>query len=237
MNLPSTHWTMLAQATLHGDTSAGQALATFCQRYREPIMAMIRSRGMIESRLEDLTHDFLLQLMRNSSLRRVDPAKGRFRQFLHGALTNFLSDDAQKTAALKRGGGVLVLSLDAADGLVDRLSTPLFDETAMDREWALHLMSQAVQRVALDWNTPTKAARFEVLRQFLPGMMDAIPHEEAARRMGLSATGFRTELSRLRVAFRVAVRAEIAATVDGPEQIEEELSYLLTVLRAPDAPG
>lgn len=65
MEFPSTQWSMLAQASLNGDTNAQPSLETLCQRYRAPVIAVLRIRGVLESRAEVLTHDFFLQLTEN----------------------------------------------------------------------------------------------------------------------------------------------------------------------------
>src|SRR5687768_4329586 len=101
MDFPSTHWSMLAQASLHGETAARQSLDSFCRRYRAPVIALLRRRGVIESRVEDMTHDFFLHLMKHSSLKRADPALGRFRSFINGSLKRFLADDVVHNHAQK----------------------------------------------------------------------------------------------------------------------------------------
>src|SRR5688572_24243653 len=106
MQFPVTQWTLLAQASLHGGPEEQQALETFCLQYRGPVLALLRSRGVGESRAEDLVHDFFIQLMKSSALKRADRNIGPFRHFLRGMLTKFLADDADRNGALKRGGGI-----------------------------------------------------------------------------------------------------------------------------------
>lgn len=233
MDFPATHWTMLAQAALSGDTAAGKALEEFCLNYRGPVMTLLRRRGLPEARVEDLVQDFFLQLMKNSSLQRADRETGRFRTWLSGALTKFLADDVKRNHAAKRGGGAAPLSLDAEDALTVRLAAD--DSGAglhLDREWALHLMTRALDTAAREWSRGEKAARFAVLRAFLPGATESLTQQEAAARLGLSDTALRSELQRLREAFRNAVRHEVAATVRSPAEVDGELQHLLAVLRA-----
>lgn len=238
MDFPSTHWTALAQASLHGDASAEEALGSFCAQYRPLIITILRSRGLPEDRLEDLAHDFLIQLMRSSALKRADPRRGRFRSFLSGALSNFLSDDAARHHTVKRGGGVAPLSLDAADTLRDQVAT---DDTeaalALDREWALHLVARAIEQVRRQWNGPGKCDRFAVLRVFLPGACESLSQQEAARRLGLSDEALRKELQRLRDSLRGAIRSEVAATVASEEEIGGEMRHLMHVLQEAPAPS
>jgi DNA-directed RNA polymerase specialized sigma24 family protein len=233
MEFPTTQWTQLAQATLHGDTAAQEALGAFFLNYRVPVMAVLRRRGLPDARVEDLTHDFFLQLMHGSALKRADRELGRFRQFLCGALSRFLADDVDRNCAAKRGGGVPPLSLDAEDSLAASLAAANSDTNLLlDRQWALHLMSRALDNVARDWSRGEKASRFGVLRAFLPGATESITQQEAAARLGLSDTAFRTDLSRLRETFRNAVRTEVAATVNSPAEVDDEMQHLLAVLQA-----
>ncbi|HEX7130826.1 MAG TPA: sigma factor, partial [Rhodanobacteraceae bacterium] len=86
MDFPTTQWDLLAVATLNGDERARAALADFYRRYRGPVVAFIRHRGLGPHEAEDLAHDFVVHLMNKSMLRRADAARGRFRSFLLGAL-------------------------------------------------------------------------------------------------------------------------------------------------------
>ena len=49
----------------------------------------------------------------NRGLRVADPERGRFRSFLLTRLKHFLSDERKKIHAQKRGGGQIIISLDA----------------------------------------------------------------------------------------------------------------------------
>ena len=111
---PTTRWSVLAQATLNGETDATEALADFCRHYRGPIQRVLRLRGVAEADVDDLTQEFLLHLVRSSSLRRADRARGRFRSFLLGALLHFLADQNDRRLAQKRGAGAPHLSFDEA---------------------------------------------------------------------------------------------------------------------------
>ena len=55
-------------------------------------------------------------------------------------------------------------------------------------------------------------------------------YEAAAKQLGLSASGARTQVQRMRARFGQQLRAEIAETVENPGQVDEELSHLLQSL-------
>ena len=124
MYFPTTQWTLLAQASLNGETAARQALEDLCRRYWSPLYHFIRARGFGETEAEDLTQEFILHLIEHSTLQRVDRLRGRFRSFLCGALVRFLADDRDRRQAQKRGSGAVHISLDNENAEVAATSEP-----------------------------------------------------------------------------------------------------------------
>ena len=233
MEFPSTRWTQLAQATLNGDSAAGEALAVFCRDYRRPVMRFLRWRGLPEDCVEDMTQDFLLHLLKHSALKRADRARGRFRCYLCAALVRFMSNDARQNGALKRGGGVAQFSLDASGDFGEELPEPSAGEALfLDREWALNVMERSIEDIGCEWIRSGKTGRFTALRPFLPGAMLPADYPEAARLTGMSDAALRVEVSRLRKRFREIVRSHVAATVPSPFDVDDELNHLHRVLTA-----
>jgi DNA-directed RNA polymerase specialized sigma24 family protein len=231
MEFPSTHWGILAQATLHGDASATGALAEFHRRYRQPIIQFIRWRGFPGVEAEDVAHDFLLHLMEKSVLKRADATRGRFRSFLLGVLMRFLGDERDRRDALKRGGGTVGLDLPDAELTGELATDSAVASEAFDREWALGLLGLALQRLEEEYGRHGRGAEYAVLRAYVPGGVRPPAYEEAAARLGQSLGGFKTEVYRLRQRFRVLLRAEIAGTVTSRDEINAEIAYLGRVLR------
>lgn len=233
MDFPTTQWTLLALASLDGDTTAKEALAGFFLRYRGPVVRTLQRRGLAESRVEDMAHDFFLSLMESSSLKRADRSRGRFRQFISGALNHFLASDVRYHTRQRRGGDATHVSLETGGTVAaETAGAGGVDEAALDREWALAVFGRALESLAAAWHGSGKHERFRVLRCFLPGTQEVLSHQEAAARLGISDTGFRTELSRIRSQFRGFLREEVAATVASPGDIEDEMQYLRDVLAA-----
>jgi DNA-directed RNA polymerase specialized sigma24 family protein len=233
MQFPSTLWSQLAVATLHGDENAAQALEAFCHRYRHAVISFMRWRHVKEDRIEDLAHDFFLQLMTHSALRRADRQRGRFRAYLTASLMRFLSDDARYNTAQKRGGGDWAISLEQAQMDQEEPTIPPDDQAVMDREWGVAVYQLALEKVRAEYIAQGKEDRFNALRGFLPGA-SADPAEanaqSSASALSLSVEAIRTELYRLRERFRECLRIEIAQTVDSAAEIDEEMAYLRHVL-------
>ena len=52
---PTTHWSLLANASLDGNTESRKALEELCRRYWGALNQFIRSRGYSKAEAEDLT--------------------------------------------------------------------------------------------------------------------------------------------------------------------------------------
>ncbi len=228
MYFPTTQWTLLARASLNGETTARDALEELLRHYHSPLRQFIRSRGYNEAEAEDLTQEFLLHLLKHSTLQRADRLKGRFRSFLLGALTRFLADQYDRRHAQKRGQGVAHVSVDEheAELAADNGAEAIY----FDREWALAILENGLRTVEMETQATSGMNQFAVLRRFLPGALQTPTYEAAAAELGLSLPAFKSELHRLRLRFRALVRQEIAATVSAPHEIDEEMDYLQRVL-------
>jgi hypothetical protein len=58
MQFPTTCWTLLAQATLSGDTVAREALGRFYLDYQQPVQAAILARGLFGEEARDVCQAF-----------------------------------------------------------------------------------------------------------------------------------------------------------------------------------
>lgn len=232
MYFPTTRWTLLANATLNDDAAGQAALDQLCRQYWKPLSLFIRMRGYSASEAEDLTQDFILHLMQHATLSRVDRERGKFRTFLLGALQLFLNDVRDKRLAEKRGGKVQHEPLDL-EGAAKHTATPATaaaEATVFDREWALVILETALATLRAQVSQEPNAARFEVLKRFLPGALEVLSYEAAAELLGLGLPAVKTEIHRLRQRFRALVRREIATTVDAPHEVDAEVDYLGRVL-------
>lgn len=226
MIFPTTHWSILAQASLDGKTEGRTALNELCRRYWHPLNDFIRSRGYASAEADDLTQAFLLHLLEHSTLQKPDRLKGRFRSFLLGALVRFLGDERDRRLAQKRGGGIPHVLLEE-----DHEGEFTAEEQAgFDRAWALTVLRACLAAVRQEYSSAGQEGIFSVARMFLPGSGTAPTYDEAATRLGISVSAFTSELHRLRVRIRELLWAEVAGTVAAPHEIEEELTYLQRVL-------
>lgn len=212
---------------------ARPAMETLCSIYWRPIYVYIRGRGNSPEDAQDFTQEFFARVIEKEYLKRVDPAKGRFRSFLLASVNHFLSNERDRVMALKRGGAITFVSLDLAmaeawhaHGLAQN-ATP---EKLFDRAWALSLLESALERLRSEYADAGKGTQFERLKCALTGEEQRAPYSELSTEMGLSEGAIKVAVHRLRRRYRDLLREEIAQTVAEGEDLEEELRYLMAAL-------
>jgi DNA-directed RNA polymerase specialized sigma24 family protein len=235
VSFPTTHWTQLAEATLHGDTHGRQALEQMCRDYHRPVFVALRARGFSEEEAEDRTQQFFLRLFETEAWKRADRRLGRFRSFLLGILKHMLQHEWTSERRQKRGGGQVVESLEQVrEGGEDVAATgETGTELVFDREWALGLIRAAFASVESEYVDGGREEEFAVLRRFLPGVEAPLRYDEAARLLNKTENVVKSQIHRLRDGYRRTLRAMVARTVSAAHEVDEELSYLHTVLKSP----
>jgi RNA polymerase sigma-70 factor (ECF subfamily) len=221
-----TRWTLVLRARGEGET-AKLALSDLCEAYYGPVVAFLRHDGRNEDAAREMAHAFFESVL-ESGVGTPDPQRGRFRSYLLGALKHFLSKQRDAALAEKRGGGAehmpMLGETDTSPGLP--MPGVLDDTLAFDREWALALIGRAL--AMLEAEQTGRESVFSTLKPWLDGRADA-SQAEAARTLGMSETAVKVAIHRLRVRFRELIRAEVAATVNDPEDVSGELRHLIAV--------
>lgn len=229
----TTQWTRVLQA--RGDSpEAKAALSDLCAAYYAPAFAFIRRNAPDEDSARDLTQEFFARLLVRQGIDTVDPARGRFRSFLLGAVKHFLADIRDHGRRLKRGAGLPMESIDPGTDTSPGLQLPdpqaLSPDLEFDRKWALTLLDRALAALAEEHRAAGKPGQFDTLKPWLTGDTESISQADAARQLGLNESAVKVAIHRLRRRFREAVKNEIAQTLSDRAQVEEELHHLLEAL-------
>jgi RNA polymerase sigma-70 factor (ECF subfamily) len=180
-----------------------------------------------------LTQEFFARLLTRNWVGLADPGKGRFRSFLLTAMNHFLADQWDRLKAQKRGGGQRVLPLEVATAesrFQLEPADPLTPEKAYERRWAQTVLETVFEQLRVAYAAEGKAALFAELKGSLTQARAAVPYAELAVRLKVSEGALRAAVHRLRQRYRELLRAEIAHTVAGPEEVEAELHYLFRAL-------
>ncbi|MFM7101610.1 MAG: RNA polymerase sigma factor, partial [Verrucomicrobiota bacterium] len=230
----ATCWTLVLAA--RGTTpEARAALSDLCATYYEPVVRFLRREGRDPDDARELAQAFFARVLAGRGFAAADPARGRFRSYLLGALRHFLGDRRDHRQAARRGGGIAAESLAGTDdegpGLQVAADTA-DDALAFDREWALDLMRRALEQVEAEYASDGRGPLFTALKPWLGGDVPTGAGESGTRGSlpGLSAGAWKVAVHRLRRRFREIIRAEVADTVPDPADIDAELRHLVEVL-------
>ena len=229
----TTHWSVVLSARDQTSPRSGEALEALCRAYWHPLYAFVRRQGHGPHEAEDLTQDFFARLLQKDYLEPVAREKGKFRTFLLVAIKRFLANEWDRAHALKRGGGQMAIPLDTATAERCYQIEPavgLSPDILFERRWALTLLDKTMTRLQGEFVRAGKSGDFEKLKAFLTAEKGVAPYAEVAVRAGMSEGSLRVAVHRLRRRFRAIFREEIAHTVASPEEIDEEVRYLLGVL-------
>jgi RNA polymerase sigma-70 factor (ECF subfamily) len=232
----TTRWSRVLRVGGEDSNEASEALVGLCTDYWQPLYHFARRKGHSLHDAQDLTQGFILGLIESDSLARADPVRGRFRSFLIGAFTNFLSNQHRNATALKRGGASMVLSIDGPEGenfhlsLASDAATP---EQAYDRAWGIALLARAMGRLRQKYEDAGHRDLFAALQPHLAGGTGRPGYERIGADLGMSESAITAAVHRMRRSYGTMIREEIAATVANPSEIDEELRHLMEILSGP----
>jgi RNA polymerase sigma-70 factor (ECF subfamily) len=228
-----TRWSLVAAAGQGQSPESKEALATLCRLYWYPLYAYARRRLPTVEDAQDLTQAFFVQLLEKAFLQDADPQRGRFRSFLLTAFKNFLCKERDKANAKKRGGGQHLVPLDFQAGERSYHLEPadhVTPEAIYERRWALTLLEKALTRLRDEFTDAGKGRLFEGLKESLTGEAPSRRYAQVAEDLGISEPAVKVAVYRLRRRYQELLRAEIAQTVDRPEDVDEELRDLFAAV-------
>jgi RNA polymerase sigma-70 factor (ECF subfamily) len=221
----STMWTMLGQA--RADTSqAGQAQLALIQRYQGAVYRYLRGATHDPDVADELFQEFALRVVQGA-FQRVDPERGRFRDYLRTTLIHLVTDYQNRKR--RRAQPMDRIAVEA----VAPMSAPEASDELFLTSWREELLAAA-------WAALERAERqggqpyYSVLR-FRSGNPEASSAEMAVRLSGqlqppcpFTEAGIRKALQRARAQFADALIEEVAHSLDHPthDALEQELIAL-----------
>ena len=104
----------------------------------------------------------------------------------------------------------------------------LTPERLFERAWALTLLASVFDALRGEFESDGKGADFEALKPALEG--DAAPYAEIAARLGTSEGAVKVAVHRFRKRYKALLRDRIAATLDDPAEVDDEIRALFVSL-------
>ena len=228
----TTQWSLVIAAG--GDsTRARNALARLCETYWYPLYAYVRKRTSNPDDARDLTQGFLTSLLERRDFDNLRQERGRFRAFLLASFQHFISNQGAHERTQKRGGGAVLLPLTFEDAEGRYRFEPADSEnpqTLYERRWALTVIDRVLAQLREKWEAAGRGVEFDQLKDCLLGEGPSGGYQALATRLGTTEGAARTSAHRLRRNFQAKLRDEVAATVSNPEDVEDEIRYLIRAL-------
>ena len=172
-------------------------------------------------------------------LKRADPSRGRFRSLLLKVLQNFLANDTIKKRARKRGGDMKFVSWDEwmaeapshlAISAQEAEAWPA--EKIYDVRWAATVVEHALRRLGEECEARGRRRVFDVLSDYLAAERQDVSYQKLSKALGVPEAFVKRLVHQLRVRYRDLLRAEVAQTVEKPQDVDAELRYLCAALAA-----
>lgn len=229
-SLLTTDWNGVKLASKDDPKALEQLLAN----YSVPFVSWLRNSGLSGSHQEaqDCFQDFVADRIREVA-RQAEPSKGRFRSFLFRSVQHFAIDRMRLTKTQKRGGAVEVISLDEQTALGDSIlllpaDNPSASDERFDSAFAHAFFSNVINALERDYKQRDQSEVFQNMRPFLTDS-EGVSQQSAASASRMTEGAFRVALLRCRKRYAELLRLEAAKIVEKPEDVDDEIRYLLKV--------
>lgn len=233
-SFPQTRWSLVERAKDGEEVRARQALADLCREYWQPLHAFVRRSGYPPEDAKDLTQEFFRFLIEKGVIGKADQDRGRLRSFLLRSLKNFMTDEMAKRQALKRGGGMIEVRIDApvtGDHGLDLESRELSPDDAFDRQWAHRLMERVFEETKRIYQEMKQEELFEALHPFLVPQGRGEAYRTAGERLGMKGSAVRVAVFRMRHRYAECLRQVILETVAAADDVGDEINHLFRALQ------
>ena len=100
----------------------------------------------------------------------------------------------------------------------------------IDRTWALLLLGRVLEQLREEYRAAGQSTTFEALSLVLTAGPRAVAYATLAARLGMTEGAVRVAVHRLRRRYGERLREEIAATVNDPAEVDDEIRALFSAL-------
>ena len=139
-----------------------------------------------------------------------------------------MANERERELALKRGGGVVPLSLSIGDdpGLAIDPVDARTPEDDFERQWALAILRRSLERLREEQAARGRSEIFERLKPVLAGERVEGGYAAVAEETGRTTIAVKVAAHRLKKRYGELLLEEVARTVELPQEIEDEMQHL-----------
>jgi RNA polymerase sigma-70 factor (ECF subfamily) len=233
-SFPPTDWSRIRILQDPGHPEHKPVLDRFVTVYWKPVFYFLRTRGCPFQEAQDLTQEFFLRLtLEGDWIRRADPERGRFRNFLRKILCRFVADHRAGRTTRQKDFERQVVSLHGLMSDEERTYEPaagLTAEEVFDRRWAADVMNHVLENLRRLSAGPDRQGWYEIFEAYCAPEDKRPSQDTLAERLGLSRDRVQVILRRMRAHFDRLLRAEIREQVGGEAEVDDEIRELQRLL-------
>src|SRR5262249_24554055 len=105
-------------------------------------------------------------------------------------------------------------------------------EKIFDMRWAATIVERALRRLREECEARGRRRLFDLISCYLTAERAEVSYRDIAQQLDVAEAQVKRLLHRLRQRYRDLLRDEVAQTVAGPDDIDEEIRYLCAALSA-----
>lgn len=217
----------MIEALRSGDPERrSRATELLVRAYRGPVLDSIRWRWSLDpDDAEDRVQDFFATALEKEWLERFDPSRARFRTFLRMAAHRFVAKAVETEGRVKRGGGVVALSLDDVAEFV-----PDHEEERRFRDaWVRSIFDLALERLRREATARERTVHVTLFEEY-----DLVEHERPTydalgARHGLGPSQVINHLAWARRRFRLHVLETLRSLSASDAEYRDDVRELLGI--------
>ena len=224
---PLTAWTVVLDAK----EGKKESIERLCRDYWKPLYAYLRYTGQGKEDAMDITQEFVVKILEGKFLSSLKNREGKFRSFLLKSLKHFVISRNRFDKAEKRGGSIQFLSIDSFDSYDSSLfamNSSLCPDLQYEKAWARTVISNVLEVLREEFKEKGKLDLYEEILPFL--FKENSKLEVVASKLGKSKGAVSMQVMRLKQYAGEVMRREIAQTLDGDVDIDEEIAYLMKIV-------
>ncbi|MHC4662740.1 MAG: RNA polymerase sigma factor [Planctomycetota bacterium] len=230
----NTPWTDILSMKMLSEEDRQEKLDSLFRRYWRPVYFFIRRKGKDNEEAKDLTQAFFARMIEVDIVNRADPEKGRFRSYLLTSVTRFVSSPEGKKTEGKLSypkGTAFIRQMSSDDKTDIEPSHDTTPEKEFNRQWAISLLNNILTRLREMCESGNSPDSFTVFEKRLFG--SASPYGANMRiadEMGIAVSEVEAHYKKALRWYRFLLRQEVAACVEKPSEIEDEIRDLWHIL-------
>ena len=105
-------------------------------------------------------------------------------------------------------------------------------EQCYDQQWVISLLGRILKRLEAEFDRAGKGNQFEQLHGFIIGDYTGATYAQVAESLNMTEAAARKSASRMRRRYGELLREEIAKTVAGPDEVEDEIRNLFATMES-----